>query len=918
MQTPFFIAFQSEKTIVIALAAIISLTFQNPQGKHVASLYVDCLKRDNTPSGSLEIAKDCIKRKIENGAVGDKLQWVPSEKKFSIIKSDGSTAPTWYSENIDSKLGGNYFLWLLAIAKPNLDIILDEQNKALVFGGKFNNKYSIWVWKPDIINKDAPPRELSFIDFVSGEEENREFILFLKQNDGYQYKKSRLPEMIRRWTTNPNEEFKVIAVLPDNCIQRNAYGIKKDCTDYAENPTAVFELDKTKNRPQCLSDALSNNNYNAPLHFLVKLQKKGLSDYNYEVWSASSETPAPFYKSHDFKNNKHIAWLTILCFACRVELDEFKNSAGVLFSVYACDNYILCVDENGSLLYSPVNLVDTTLQADFVNYLKRDKNFYISSIVHKLVKEWAENTSVKYIIKAFGDRALYNYPGDATDLADYLKLTNTSYSGNFSLLLKKTNDSKYYFRDAAGVPISSWFSGIASVDTADQWLAQLAALDNGVKLLNPGIDNYTFITSIPRDYLRAWKLNSPSEPTEYAPLKNLFDKGPGSIDIAIEYSKALRKNPGLYDAFLQEHISGHFAGNTDIIRQVYPQNFTVAGQSPFGAMGERILDPNSIMPMPLVETFSIGGKLLYLIEKDDGNFASYQSTGAQASTNLWFREVSNFKDPWLAWLCLADPGLEVIAAANGSDTTRVCMVSSANKGHLWSWVAKANPWLPPDQHQLIDGKKPFLLAGELMEGYVRKLPMQKSEAEQDFYLERADRPESFTLLDFLAYDRDSPGRVLLYRDNPAARKEIFRIADGLSHDPIGIYLVEGEWDENWSVLAQRYREDWRREEFKTQIARSTVSGLYAWFGITRLGLAKDNEVGVFLSQSFRDFPFTGLEQINKLIKLDGDLVYLPKEKNSGAMPSKEVLFDAWARENWKDTRLWRANPLGYFDRVNSK
>ena len=879
---------------------------------NIVTIYMKCLKEDGSPINYLTEDMVCWIEESSAGKEGYRLLLDDISKQFKILNPDGQPDSTWLSEEIEQYLGAKNMLNKLAVVKPNLDIILDEVNNALVFGGEFNNSYSVWIWKFDSTDTDAAPKELSFIDLVSGEAATKEFMQFLIQGDGEKYRNSRLPQMIRRWIDSGyKNEYQIISFLTDNCVQKNPKGKKSDCTELAEKSDSIFDYN-SKGEPKCLTEDLADHDYNLPIHFLVKKVISGSIDY--EVWSASFETPATsFYEKYASENNKELAWLTILCFACRVELEEFTYSS-VLYSVYACDDRVLCVAIGENRLYSPIILIDRDRrQADYVDSLKNNPTFYKSSIVYDLVREWAKDPSAKYIVKAFGDLSSYSYQGDSVDLTPHLDNTRNLTEG-LSFLLKK--DGKYYHRDEIKNVSDSWFTNVAPSDTANVWLAQLAALDNGVKLLNKRSKNYTFITSYPQDYLRAWKLDKSGNPIEFAPLKNLYDKTKIE-NLASSYAKAIKSTPSSFDVHLKKIISEYYKnGNTERkkIRQIYPKNILpISSYSPLKQMDS---NSSSVRPTPLEEALKLSKKMQYLIE-DASKFYIYDNKLVASNKEVWFNEVKQYSNSWLAWLCLADPSIKTLISRSEIGELKVCLISDKDKKNLWS-LKMVGSTKVPSEYQLLNGLDSFGLTNVSIGSYVESIyamPENVSDEEKEFFIDKADKPGSFKLLDYFKFPISSQQPVLLWRNLDVNKKDLLRIGVNVDHnaDKIKLNLVEfADTGGFWKETKFRYNKDWLRGAFKDNMLLENSKYLEVWLGGNKLGLAKSTQVGVFLPPPKRSFGFTQLGEIQKLVD---DLAYKPMEKSSNSGPPRiEVFFNSWVSSKW-DKEIWRGNPLGYFDRV---
>lgn len=847
--------------------------------------------------------------------------------KYEIRKDRKINVNTWYNDDFKD-WNNKYLNWLaiVTVNSPDFKILFTDKSTGIfVYSETTKNNFAIWVWKIEVgqteVSSTQRPKELKLVDLIAGDEADRDFFNYLKRSGNFQ--NSRLPDIIREWEQT-GQEYCITAILPNPCGDSSIEIDTEKETPPEEGLIEEFfnPMDKKKSTPQpkCISDITDNANNNSTFNFMVS-KNNGAS---FEVWRKVKTSPPirgevlSWYKKFEYKSPL-FTWLTIaLISRCKT-----YGIPGTEAIISVCDTVISCYRDKDRKLdeYRPLSLLDRADQKYLCELLKVPGNFESSPLKRLITDKWYNGNKKFKVISYFENQRL---SGIGSSVKEDLKVTSRSETLKVEYFLVQEKDGKgykYSINWTGDKEKDSWYNHKIH-QFKDPWIGRLALADHQVKILETDLKDkiFTFIVSEPDHYLWSWKLNrSPNAPEEYAPFAKLLDKSASKNDLATKYAEAFSKRSKLYDPFLKQNIRQTFLRKEAIIRQVFPEEVAKTGDSPFEMMGESELEEKQVTPHILDLALENGTSLQYLVE-EKGQFNIYKTRGIRTKSDVWFSEVDHFADPWLAWLCLADPGLEVIATTLDG-ATRLCMVTTGNRGNLWSWVARPEIGFSPNQYQMINGEDHFQLTGGALGNYVQNLYLKKSTAEEAFYLEKADQPGSFILLDLLTYSTQPSDRVLLWRDKTNNSKVIFRVAPNLSDKAgISINLVEGTWDDNWSAVAKRYQQAWYREAFKSQIARSGMNKLKAWFGRERLGLYKGGLVGVFLPKPKRNFKFIPYSDIENMVD---DLAYIPMEKRSVKKPSPNIFIEACTRTNWQETKIkdkqaWRANPLGYFDRVTQQ
>jgi hypothetical protein len=839
------------------------------------------------------------------------------EGRYSVDGIRGTGQSTWFNDNY-YRWENSYLAWLAIItASTDFKVIFDDPvSNIIVFSETIGDNLAVWAWHLTPSSKQNPerPQEMKLVDLQAGDQADRDFIEFLKRGNNFQ--DSRLPELLQEWRASGYQTAHCVrAILPNPCGEEELdLDISKDVPEESVLKRFFDPMDFDKDTPQplCISQytaGTSSGDFNLLVaidngdSYEVWLKRKGVGPIGGGVmdWYKQLETRSPLY-----------SWL-VIALVSRCKTYKIPGTPAI---ISVCDTTVYCYRDSSNRLeeYKPLELMDIDEQRRICQELKLPSNYERSSIRHLIEQEWFVKGH-KYKVISYSDRR--SMVRSDSSLVNQLHLTNSeaAFQMGYFLIENKTRGRPEYYTwsQSEGIQNTWYSSSLHRFRSA--YLARLALADKRAKLLDVDDSDriVSFVTSTPEAYLWSWKIGGSQTPREYAPFAEVLDNS-GTSHLAFSYAEAYRDNSSLFDSFMREHIQQAFSPNPAVIRQIFPENFPLTPGSPYSLLGVTASEPTDAWPPQFMSLLQSARSVRYLMEEHNGDFAIIQSGGTVRKQPVWFQEISHFADQWPAWLCLADSEVRIVAAAD-SQPTRICMITGSDRRNLWSWVSPTVDAVAPRQYHLVADDQPFLLSNIPQGDYVAALTTNIPESISDFFLDRADRPESFTLLDWFQYPSTDPDQLLLYRDNDKPDREIYRLANGLSKGPIIPHLVDGEWDVQWRVLAERYRREWSRSNFKLQLANSTADQLAAWFGPDRMGLAKGGLVGVFQSTPNRNFPFAAFSQILDTLKRDHDLVYIPRSKQPNAIPDKSTLFSAWVGSDWRNEKLWRANPLGYFDRI---
>ena len=459
-----------------------------------------------------------------------------------------------------------------------------------------------------------------------------------------------------------------------------------------------------------------------------------------------------------------------------------------------------------------------------------------------------------------------------------------------------------------------------------QRLAVCAANDPQVQVLRcPNFKSLSFYVAgnlNNKAYLFAFGYDHAGNWSGYVPVQLI-----SGIEASRQYVQSILPNPP--EAIEKLLSAWRATGEEKIIQAVLPRDCfrgNIAAYSPLNFLGK----PSQSQPEPpcLQSALMNHDPIDLLISRmDGGSYEVWTSSGKRTKT--WYDKVSDHQNLWLAWMAIADTSIAIIAT--DINTKTLSFISRQHPNALWSWIGGGQAG-PPVEHQLLKGEDQFLLRGERQAAYIRGLIDDISWPEKKFFLQRADSPNSFRLLDFFTYD-DDPTRVLLYVDTPETKKtntqplQIYRVGIDTSKapNPLVFQIVEDNWGNQWESLRTLYAEvdrnndQWRRKIIYENYARDLLWQAEIWFGPDRLGVAYEPSapnstsnpfMRVFLKAPKSSFGPVKFSSIEELVRQDGVIVYMNPRYDL-----KTDLFYGWLAHRWDSLGIWRALPLGYFDRI---
>lgn len=860
---------------ILTFLVIVFSTFQITQYlEEIDEISEDCFNKNEVSPMKMLSGKpgDCTDSILENLLTLKKENNVT----FGIYNGKERISETWFSNDF-IELKNRYVSWL-SIINPNIEIIKKYHNNdefILIFGGNFGSenqkKYSIWAWKISKTNPKEKPKEINLVDLLAGSDSNRDFATYLKDTSNYE--NSFIPNLLESWKRNGyvDNYLSVKAILPQECGQ-----VLRGDKDNPPKPDEVenYFLPIENDQPICINEALTTNE---PVRMLVKVGT------TYNVWSTKNAKPknADFFNNPEIKDNKWLAWWAIVAVeGCSI------YPIGNSMVLQVCDETINCINasdtdkENPISIYNPLKLLNTEHQKKLCKALKVPKN-YNDSPIKTLIENWADGKTKKFKIISYFNEIVIN---GKDSLVNQLNVDlDEDFKKHFYLIQTKKGNGKHQYyvcKNNDSKPLSTWYTDEIHA-YKNPWLGKLALADRNIKVLNIENDVITFKTNSNGDkpHLWSWKIKGKLKPKEYAPLKDLIA---AKNDMGLVYSFV--KSINVIDDALKNNIINHFKGNFNKILEFYPKkdNLSNTNYKPL----------NNLKVTDKIVDSSFTYK--YLIQKNN----KYYNSASLNEEITWYNDLAAYNNKWFARLALTEPSIKIVSF----NEANICFVSPNSTGNLWS-ISTTNTI---SEKLLIKNSDTFFLTKTKMESYVNGLPGNASESEKSIFINSITNDAEFEYGDFFFKNE----RVLFLIKK--STNILHRISDTKT-DGIKLNLVNNEDKQvisifNWNQIATIYKKPWVRKEFEKNVVYNSAESFELWFGKNRLGINKSGRIGLFLSNEFRDFGYVSFQKI--------------KSKNDNTIFKKTNLtlndfMGTCVRDDWSQTKMWRANPLGLFDRITN-
>lgn len=287
------------------------------------------------------------------------------------------------------------------------------------------------------------------------------------------------------------------------------------------------------------------------------------------------------------------------------------------------------------------------------------------------------------------------------------------------------------------------------------------------------------------------------------------------------------------------------------------------------------------------------------------NYYIYYTNGNSKKITEDFNTNS---DRWINWLRIADPSVKMWLEAESGN---FFFIFRNNTKKLWSWKGQEEG-IVPVINEVLDGDKEALLSGNRIENLIKEWnnkPESMSETEKKFI--RRLLTSHFVILDWFQDKNDFENRIILYANPSDSRNNSLKLhrLEEMPRPPIDIRCVDTKCTE-WRDLKIRYLDF--KKQFEEDLIYSAESQQEAWFAADKLAISKSKEekLTFYLKKSPKRFTQKDISwnKIEAMILGDLPSLYLANKSLT-----KELFLICTLTNNWKSD--FRANPLGYFDRI---
>lgn len=302
------------------------------------------------------------------------------------------------------------------------------------------------------------------------------------------------------------------------------------------------------------------------------------------------------------------------------------------------------------------------------------------------------------------------------------------------------------------------------------------------------------------------------------------------------------------------------------------------------------------------------------------NYYSWKSSSQTHQEVTWIgNEFDNFCQ--LLNLGIVDNDLDIVTSSVESSQLKMIFFFKHSPENLYCWTIKDGRLT---ENIVLNGRRDiFQLTGLSCLDYLNNLKEDLGNHEEEiFFLEHSDK-NSFELLD--GFNLDNPKeRVILWttEHQPSliknvAQTNVKKLGDDVSESKL-VFLIADSQTKSWNTFQTRYsKNEWIRNKIISLIVENNNLPLDFWLGNgNRFGMCRyrnsSKYVTVYLDNQHREVygerPFS---DILKLIAKD-EIIY--NGKNS--QPTDMEFFESCLVYDWNkwNKEIWRANPLGYFDR----
>lgn len=273
-------------------------------------------------------------------------------------------------------------------------------------------------------------------------------------------------------------------------------------------------------------------------------------------------------------------------------------------------------------------------------------------------------------------------------------------------------------------------------------------------------------------------------------------------------------------------------------------------------------------------------------------------------------------------LGIIDNSLRKVAEIKTDTLIKLVFFFKNSAENLYCWTIR-NGMLK--ENVVLNGQKDvFQLTGTSCFEYLTHLKEDLgSGAEKQFYKQHSDR-NSFELLD--GFNLSNPSeRIILWSTehqpvvvNNVLQTNIYKLGENVSENKLK-FLVSDSKVKDWKTFIERYNDPkWVRNKLLSLLIQNKFSDADYWFGNgNRFGICTYRNSFRYMSVYLNNldnlhreiFGERAFKEILDLVKKD-EVIFI-----SGREPTEQEFFESCLKPEWNKT-IWRANPLGYFDRKN--
>lgn len=310
---------------------------------------------------------------------------------------------------------------------------------------------------------------------------------------------------------------------------------------------------------------------------------------------------------------------------------------------------------------------------------------------------------------------------------------------------------------------------------------------------------------------------------------------------------------------------------------------------------------------------------------EDGGYYSWKNGAPSKQEVAWLNKSVNYSLRnycQILSLGIIDANLKIVTWHKvDSVTTKIIFFFQNSTRKLYCWTIKNGKLTEND---VLTDETIFQLTGIPVISYLNKLKEgSATKEEKDFFIQHSDR-NTFELLD--GFNLENPNeRVILWTSDhqPYLVKNVLQANakkfGAIANETRLTFLVSDSKTKSWATFQARYsKEKWIREKIISIIvdSKNEITPIDLWLGSgNRFGMCRykgsSKFATVYLDNQHRKvYGEKAFSEIYSLIDED-KIIY-----QNGNQPTDLEFFESCLKPDWNNwnKEVWRANPLGYFDR----